>query len=231
MTSFLSPEARAGLRDIAPALIACVPIALLYGALAAGKGMSAAEVALMSAMVFAGGAQFAAVEIWRTPAPLLLLAFTVLLINARHVLMGASLTPKTGVFKPWQRFLGFAIMADENWAMAERRAAAHPLTATYWFAMSVVFWANWLICSVLGALAGSFLGDPRELGADFAFTAIFIGLIAGFCKTRRAALTVATAAAGSAAAHLTVGAPWHVAAGALAGILASYAAANPEAIA
>src|SRR5512141_1230959 len=96
-------EALDGLRDIAPALVACIPIGLLYGALAAAKGLSVAETALMSAFVFAGGAQFAAVEIWRTPAPILVLAFSTLLINLRHVLMGASLAPKTATWKPWQR--------------------------------------------------------------------------------------------------------------------------------
>lgn len=228
MAFILSPEVRAGLRDIAPALVACVPIGALFGALAAAKGLSIAEVALMSATVFAGGSQFAAVEAWREPAPLFLLAFTALLINARHLLMGASLTLKTANFKPWQRYLGFAVMADENWAMAERRAGQFPLTAAYWFSMSVIFWVNWQVWSIAGAIAGSFMGDPKRLGADFAFTAIFIGLIAGFCRSKRAALTVAAAGAASAVAHLTVGAPWHVAVGALAGIAAGYLSAEQE---
>ena len=78
----------------------------------------------MSAMVFAGGAQFAAIEQWMQPAPIVALAFGTLLINARHILMGASLTPKTASFSAGQRFLGFFAMADENWALSERRAAA-----------------------------------------------------------------------------------------------------------
>ena len=41
------------------------------------------------------------------------------------------------------------------------------------------------------AAAGSLLGDPRQIGADFAFTALFIGLIAGFWKGRATAITVA----------------------------------------
>jgi predicted branched-subunit amino acid permease len=97
--------------------------------------------------------------------------------------------------------------------------------------MSVIFWLNWQVWSIVGAVAGSFMGDPRRLGADFAFTAIFIGLIAGFCRSKRAAVTVAAAGAASAAAHLTVGAPWHVAVGALAGIAAGYLSAEKEKIA
>ena len=56
-------EARDGLRDIAPAMVAAIPIGLLFGALSVAKGLSVLEVVLMSALVFAGGAQFAAMEI------------------------------------------------------------------------------------------------------------------------------------------------------------------------
>ena len=86
-----------------------LPIGLLFGALAAGKGLSPLEVFLMSALVFAGGAQFAAVELWATPAPIAALVFSTLLINARHVLMGASLVPKLDGFSRWQKWLGLAL--------------------------------------------------------------------------------------------------------------------------
>jgi 4-azaleucine resistance transporter AzlC len=227
----IAAEARDGFRDIFPAAAAAIPIGLLFGALAAGKGLSPAEVALMSGLVFAGGAQFAGVEVWRDPAPVALLAFSTLLINARHVLMGASLAPKTGLFAPWQRLANFYVLADENWAMSERRARIRPLTPAYMAAMGAVFWLNWVAWSSLGAVAGSFLGDPKRLGADFAFTALFIGLVAGFWKGRGTAATVAASAAVSALVYVTAGAPWHVAAGALAGIAAAYAlgeAPQPE---
>jgi len=221
-------EAGDGLRDIFPLVISCVPIALLFGALGASKGLSPTEVALMSTLVFAGGAQFAAIEIWKSPAPIFLLAFSTLLINVRHVLMSASLTPKTGLFAPWQRFLGFAVLADENWALSEARARLTPLTPAYFLAMGAVFWANWVIFSTIGAFGGSLLGDPRRFGADFAFPAVFIGLIAGFWKGRTTAITVAASGAASALAYVTIGAPWHVACGAIAGIVAAFLAAETE---
>jgi 4-azaleucine resistance transporter AzlC len=224
-------EFRAGLRDIAPAAIACVPIALLYGALAAGKGLAPLEVALMSALVFAGGAQFAAVEIWRYPVPVAVLAFSTLLINARHVLMGVSLVPKTGAFRPWQRALALFVMADETWALAERRAAERTFTPTYWLGLTGIFYVSWVSFSTIGAVAGSFLGDPKRIGADFAFTALFIGLVAGFWKGKGTAVTVAASAVASAGIYALFGPPWHVAAGALAGIAAAYAfgeAPEPE---
>ena len=215
-------EMRDGVRDVLPAMVAAVPIGLLFGALAVSKGMSPLEVTLMSALVFAGGAQFAGLELWATPAPVAALAFSTLLINARHVLMGASLAPKTGRFTRAQRLLGFAVMADENWAFSERRAAERPLTFAYFGGMGLVFWANWVVWAALGAVAGSFLGDPQRLGADFAFTALFIGLIAGFGRGRVTLAAIAVSAAVAAGVNLLLGPPWHVALGALAGIAAAY---------
>ena len=101
-------EARDGLRDIAPVMVAAVPIGLLFGTLSVGKGLSIMEAGLMSLFVFAGGAQFAAVELWTYPVPILALAFSTLLINARHVLMGASLAPKMKGFScrsAWALFI------------------------------------------------------------------------------------------------------------------------------
>lgn len=223
----VAAEVRDGIRDILPLMLACVPIGLLFGALAAAKGLSVAEVAAMSAFVFAGGAQFAALELWRFPAPIALVAFSTLLINVRLLLMGASLTPKTGLFSPLQRLIGFAALADENWALAERRAAAQPLTPAYFLAMAAAFWVNWVVLSTLGAFGGSFVGDPKRFGADFAFPAVFIGLVAAFWKGRVTAVTVVASGLVSALVYVTLGAPWHIACGALAGIGAAYAAARP----
>ena len=221
-------EIKAGVADIAPAAIAAIPIALLFGALAAAKGLSTIEIFLMSAMVFAGGAQFAAIEQWVQPVPISALAFGTLLINARHILMGASLAPKTGAFSAGQRFLGFFAMADENWALSERRAAVIRLTPAYYFGMTAFFYVNWVAWSTFGAVVGPMMGDPARLGADFAFTALFIGLIAGFWNGRITAAAILASGLASALVKVTAGAPWHVPAGALAGIAAAYLAAEPE---
>ncbi|MEE1657048.1 AzlC family ABC transporter permease [Microvirga sp. CF3062] len=220
-------EIRAGLRDIAPVAVAALPIGLLFGAVAAAKGMSPLEVTLMSALVFAGGAQFAAIETWISPAPILTLTFATLLINARHVLMGASLTPKVRMSRV-QTLLAYFFLTDEAWALSERRALERPVTGAYWFAMAVVLWANWTLSSTIGAILGSFLGDPERIGADFAFTALFIGLVAGFGRSRVTLVTVAASAGVAALVHYFIGAPWHVASGALAGIAAAYLAAPEE---
>ena len=217
-------------RDILPAQVAAVPIGLLFGAVAATKGLSVAEVALMSATVFAGGAQLAVIEVWGTPVPVAAILFATLLVNLRHVLMGASLAPKLGSFRRPQRATVLFTLTDETWAFAERRAAAgRRLSPAYLGTMGAMLWLNWVACSALGAALGPLLGDPRRLGADFAFTALFIGLVAGLWRGRSTARVVAASAVAAALAYRWFGAPWHVAAGAFAGIGARALAWRPRA--
>ncbi len=228
MIRLIPQEARQGLVDIVPVIIAAVPIGLLYGALAAAKGLSVLEIGLMSLLVFAGGSQFTAVELWAQPVPVATLVFSALLINARMTLMGASLGPKMTGFSWPQRLLGFHLLTDEAWALAERRAVGRKVTPAYWFGLTCLLPAAWVATSVIGAFAGSLMGDPRRLGADFAFTAMFIGLTAGFWKGRVTAATVIASAVASATVYVLAGPPWHVAAGAVAGIAGACLAAPAD---
>jgi 4-azaleucine resistance transporter AzlC len=221
-------EARRGRLDVLPVAAAALPIGVLAGALAVSRGLSVVEAVLMSALVFAGGAQFAALGIWASPVPILGLAISTFLMNARHILMGASLRPKLKGFAPWQLFAGAYFLVDETWALAERRSMHRPVTPGYWFGMGLVIGSAWIGGSLLGAVLGSFVGDPGRIGADFVFTALFIGLIAGVWRGRTTAIVVAASAAAATAAYHLLGSPWHVVGGAAAGIVAAYATARPE---
>lgn len=214
-------EFQDGVVTLLPAIVAAAPIALLYGAIATSKGLSPLEVALSSGLVFAGGAQLAAIELWRTPVPVAALILSTFLINARYILMSASLAPKVAHLPFWSRLIGFHVLADENWALAEQRAATRPITGPYFFGMGAVFFVNWVLWSWAGTVVGPLFGDPRRFGADFAFTAIFIGLVAGFVTSRQAVVVVAASAVAATGASLWVGSPWHVLAGAFAGMAAA----------
>lgn len=210
-----------GLKAISPIIVAAMPIGLVFGAVAASKGLSPLEVTLMSAMVFAGGSQFVAMDIWTHPASWTALGFAALLVNIRHVLMGASIGRKMEAFKPWQKYLGVLVMADENWAMAEARATRHKLTPAFWAGLALLFYLNWVICSLVGALLGAFLGDPAVIGLDFAFPAVFIVLVMGFWKGPATGMVLAASAGAAILVHHFVPGAWYIAAGAAAGLAAA----------
>lgn len=213
-----------GLRTIAPIIVAAMPIGLVFGAVAASKGLSPLEAAMMSALVFAGGAQFVAMDLWTHPAAWSALGFAALLVNVRHVLMGASLAAKMQRFSPWQKYLGALVMADENWAMAEARAARMVLTPAYYAGLSILFYLNWIVASLVGALLGAFMGDPAAIGLDFAFPAVFIVLVMGFWKGPATGMVLIASAAAAIAVHRFVPGAWYIAAGAAAGLVAALVA-------
>jgi 4-azaleucine resistance transporter AzlC len=212
-------EFRQGVIDIFPVIAAASVIGLLWGTLAAGKGLSPLETGLLSAGVFAGAAQFVAIELWRDPAPWAFLTATVFIVNIRHVLMGASLSRHMGQIPPGWRVPLLYMMADENWAFSERRVLRQPLTMPYYLGLGLPMVITWTTTSVAGALAGAWLKDPAAYGFDFAFSALFIGILAGFWKGPKTGAVLAASAVVAAIAKVTVPGAWYIVLGGLAGVL------------
>lgn len=218
---------KAGVLAIAPLALAAMPFGMIFGAEALRKGLSAPEAVLMSLTVFAGGAQFMAVGLWQDPLPWAGIAFAVLLVNLRHVLMSASLVGKMQQFRPWQRWLGAHVLTDEGWATSERRAAAEPLTPAFYAGAGLTMYVVWACSTVAGTGLGSLLHNPERLGLDFAFPAVFICLVMGFAKSWRAAPVILAAAAAALLARHLWGGTWYVIVGGLTG-MAVAAALPPE---
>ncbi len=212
-------DLRQGIFDVAPVVVAATPIGLLWGTLAAGKGLSPFESWLMSATVFAGAAQFVAIEVWRDPVPWVLLTVTALIVNIRHVLMGASLSRHMGgIDRRWHPAMMF-LMADENWAFSERRALKAPLSLGYYFGLALPMWFAWTTSSIVGAIVGRSFGDPAAYGFDFAFSAMFIGILAGFWKGPRTGAVLGASAIAAALAKLYVPGAWYIVIGGIVGMV------------
>jgi 4-azaleucine resistance transporter AzlC len=218
----LRREFLSGVADVAPVLVALVPIGLLWGTLAAGKGLTLFEAVLMSVVVFAGAAQFVAIEMWHDPVPVLLLTFTAFIVNVRHVLMSASISRHMQAIPRALHPLVAYLLVDESWALAERRALVAPVTFPYFLGLALPLALCWIVTTGVGAMLGRSLGDPAALGLDFAFSALFISILMGFWKGRSTAGILAASGSVAAITHLMTEGPWYIVAGGLAG--AAYAA-------
>jgi len=219
-----TPAARgdfaAGFLTIAPLLVAVIVYGLLFGTLAAQKGLSPLETALMSATVFAGASQFVAVDIWSSPPAIALLAATALMVNLRHVLMGAALAPWIRTWPRGTVCAALYMMADENWAFALQRGAKAPLTPGYYLGLSLPLYVGWIVCTFFGTIFGGVLQDPARYGLDFAFTAVFITLLVGLWQGRRSLLPWVASAAVAVTAYALLPGVWYIALGVLAGTVA-----------
>ena len=96
-------DSRRGFRDILPILVATMPFAMIFGALAAQQKMTFPESATLSGLVYAGASQFVALEFWNDPLPFWTIFFSALAVNLRHILYSASFGRKVGHWPAAQR--------------------------------------------------------------------------------------------------------------------------------
>ena len=91
--SSLFSELLAGARDTFPLIVGAIPFGLIFGTLAISSGLSFAATMAMSAIVFAGSAQFIAVGLVMAGTGWPIIVLTTFVVNLRHALYSATLAP------------------------------------------------------------------------------------------------------------------------------------------
>src|ERR1700704_3605112 len=107
-----------GLRLALPVLPGMIAFGLAVGATAARKGFSFLESLFMNLFVYAGMSQLVAMEVWPerlTIAALAALALLCAVINARMLLITASLQPWLGALPSWKIYPVLHIVVDPGW--------------------------------------------------------------------------------------------------------------------
>lgn len=191
---------------------------LVLGVLAGQAGLSPLEVFLMSGLVFAGSSQFAVLGLWIAPLPILTIILTTLVVNLRHLLMGAALRPWMGELKGWQCYTSLFFLNDEGWALTMGQFARGKRNGAFLLGSGLALFVAWTSAGVVGRTLGAVVQDPAKWGLDFAFTAVFLFLLTGLWKGVRTILPwVVAAAVAVAAAYALSGTKWYIIVGALAG--------------
>lgn len=214
-----SSEARAALRQILPVLVVTLPFGAVYGTVAAGQGLTLAETLGLSATIFAGASQLAALQMVGLGSPLWVVVISVFALNFRHVLYSASIGRHLGRFSPLQKAAAFFLLTDPSFGSAEARAAEQPLTKTFYFVYNIILYLSWLASSGVGAVFGGLIEDPHAAGLDFVLPIYFLSLLMAFRARANFLPVVLASGVASAVIYLTLGAPWHITLGAFGGIL------------
>ncbi|MBB4185529.1 AzlC family ABC transporter permease [Sinorhizobium terangae] len=211
---------RAGLRTGFPVMLSASPFGALFGALAVDNGFSVADAVFMSATVYAGASQMVGIELFGNNVQPWLVVLSVFAVNFRHVLYSASIAKHIRHFTLAQKLMAFFLLVDPQYAESERRAERGlPVTFSWYLGFGLVIYFPWILNTLVGALFGQLIGDPKAIGLDVLLPIYFLGLVLGFRTRDRFLPVVATSAVASVAAMHFVGSPWHVSIGALAGIL------------
>ena len=166
----LGPGARAGL----PLGVAALVLGMTFGVVAEPVMGHLAPV-VMSTVVLAGAAQFAATAVLADGGSAAAAIVAGILLNLRFIPMGIAIAPSLrggGV----ARAATGQLLVDASWAIAGRGGGRYDIP--FLVGATLVQYPAWIAGTVLGVLAGNVIGNPENLGLDAIFPAFFLALLA-----------------------------------------------------
>jgi 4-azaleucine resistance transporter AzlC len=172
-----------GVRAGVPFGIAAGLLALSFGVVAQGAGLSAVAAIVMSAIVFAGSAQFAAIAILASGGTAGAAVAAAAMMNSRFLPMGVALAPSLPGGPLFRATQGQAVV-DASWALAARGDGSFDRGLL--FGSSAVQYVSWVSGTIAGAIFGDALGDPEALGLDAIYPAFFLALLIAEARSGRA---------------------------------------------
>ncbi len=189
----MSDSLRGGLRAGAPYALAAFLLAASFGILARPVMGPVAPI-VMSAVVFAGSSQFAALAVLSAggdPAAAILAGS---LLNTRYLPMGIAIAPSLGGGR-LRRVAHGQSMIDQSWALASRGAGRFDIP--FMHGVTISAYPLWVLGTVAGVFGATAIDDPGKFGLDALFPAFFLALlVGGELRSGRAAVLAAAIGAG-----------------------------------
>ena len=174
---------RQGLRLGIPYATAGFVLSLSFGVLARQAGFTTAQATVMSLIVFAGSAQFAALAIFTGGGSLAAAVAAAGLMNSRFLPMGIALAPSLPGGAASRAAQGQTVV-DTSWALANRGDG----TFDRWqlFGTTVPQYVTWTAGTLVGAVFGADIGDIERFGLDAIYPTFFLALLIAELRDRRA---------------------------------------------
>ena len=168
------------MRGVRRGALASIPLGIASVVLGAGFGVAARQAGLpvwasllMSGSVYAGAAQFAVLPLWSASLPMVPIWFSTFAVNARFMLLSASLAPWLMRYRgatPWATVF---LLGEGPWAVGMQAQAKGDRDLGVVVGSGLVVWIVWLAGTAAGFLAAPSLGDPRRFGLDLVLVLFF----------------------------------------------------------
>lgn len=205
-----------GFTSLLPISIFVAIFGAAFGLAAIQTGLDPLSIISMSTFVFAGAAQFATLELWGQNISLIPLIMTVFFINARHILMGASLYPWLKDLSLIKRYGIVLVISDANWALAQQAFLQQKPGLGILFGGGIVLWLFWILGTFLGIYFGNTIEKPSQFGLDMVMACFLLTMVIGGEKSLRI-MCIWAAAISSLLAYWYLPENFHVVVGALVG--------------
>jgi 4-azaleucine resistance transporter AzlC len=170
-----------GFRAAVPYAIAGFVLSLSFGVLATDAGFPPLAAVVMSAIVFAGSAQFAALSVVAAGGGIGSAVTAAALMNSRFLPMGIALAPSLPGNAAKRGAQGQAVV-DSSWAMALR--ADGTFDRWFLFGSTATQYITWFGGTAVGAFVGGI--DTEKFGLDAIFPTFFLALLIAELKSGRA---------------------------------------------
>lgn len=206
-----------GFKSLLPISSFVVIFGAAFGLAATQTGLDHSSIMLMSSFVFAGASQFATLELWGAQISLIPLIVTVFFINARHLLMGASLYPWLRHLPPIKRYSILLVISDANWALSLQAFNRGESGMGLLFGGGLALWLAWVLGTGLGFYFGNVIHHPTLLGLDMVMACFLLAMVVGGQKNLRILIIWTIAACSSLLAYWYLPENSHVVVGALFG--------------
>jgi 4-azaleucine resistance transporter AzlC len=190
----------AGLQAVIPLVLGYFPIAFSFGVAATRTGLSPLEAFSLSLIVFAGAAQFLAIALLASGAPVLVAGLTLAAMNLRHVVYGPTLLQSAGEDRAtrWGWLWAFALTDEVFGAALGALAKGQRFSESFMMILGFGAYASWLAGTVAGAWAGGGALDAWPAvgaGLDFMLPALFLALLLSILTARQVPVILIAAAA------------------------------------
>jgi 4-azaleucine resistance transporter AzlC len=190
-----------GFKSLLPISSFVVIFGAAFGLAATQTGLDNSSIMLMSSFVFAGASQFATLELWGAQISLIPLIVTVFFINARHLLMGASLYPWLRHLPPIKRYSILLVISDANWALSLQAFNRGESGMGLLFGGGLALWLAWVLGTGLGFYFGNVIHHPALLGLDMVMACFLLAMVVGGQKNLRILIIWTIAACSSLLAY------------------------------
>lgn len=167
-----------GVKDCVPTLLGYLSIGFAAGVVEQTAGLSIAEIALMSLLLYAGSGQFIAAGMIAASNPISAIIFTIFFVNIRHLLLSAALSPYFRHLSPWKNLTVGALLTDETFGVAVNHLQNKRQASYRWMlGLNITAYLNWFVANIAGGYFGQWIPNPEMFGLDFAMAGMFIGLL------------------------------------------------------
>ena len=168
-------ERRSIVRDSLAVGVATGVYGLSFGAISVAAGLSVLQTCALSLVMFTGASQFAFVGVVAAGASPWSGALTALLLGTRNTLYGLTVGPRLRL-PVARRWTASHVLIDESTAMSVTRTSTEAARVGF-FTTGVSIFVMWNLATLVGAVAGEAIGDPRTYGLDAAVGGAFLALL------------------------------------------------------